>query len=96
MICKIEKKLEEIIDFIRNRSLVVKEIMSLEEAAIYMNVSKSYVYKLTSKREISFFRPGTKLIFFRKKDLDDWMLKNRISSKEEIMNKQSITPKYLQ
>ncbi len=58
--------------------------MSLEEAAKYLNISKSYLYRLTSRSIIPHFKPGGKKIFFDKKDLDRYLMSNRVSSREEI------------
>ncbi len=60
------------------------EILSLSEAAEFLKLSKSCIYKLTSKKEIVHFVPGGKKIYFKKSDLEDWLLKNRISSASEL------------
>ena len=60
------------------------EILSLSEAAEFLKLSKSCIYKLTSKKEIAHFVPGGKKIYFKKSDLKDWLLKNRISSASEL------------
>jgi excisionase family DNA binding protein len=57
-----------------------KEILSFNEAVTYLDVSKSYLYKLTSTNKISFSKPNNKLIYFLRVDLDNWMLQNRNES----------------
>lgn len=57
-------------------SFLHKQIMNLKEAALYMGLSSSMIYKMTMKRELPFSKPGGKLIYFRKCDLDDYMLGN--------------------
>jgi len=57
-----------------------KEVLSFNEAVIYLDVSKSFLYKLTSTNKISFSKPNNKLIYFRRIDLDNWMLQNRNES----------------
>lgn len=57
-----------------------KEIMTLNEAVNYLDVSKSFLYKLTSTNKISFSKPNNKLIYFQRVDLDNWMLQNRNES----------------
>ena len=42
----IEQQLIEIKEFIVQQMLGNKEIMSLSEAAVYMNISKSFLYSL--------------------------------------------------
>jgi excisionase family DNA binding protein len=67
-----------------------KEILSFKEAVAYLDVSKSYLYKLTSTSKISFYKPNNKLIYFRRVDLDNWMLQNRNESigvlKQDVTN----------
>lgn len=81
---KLDKQIDFISEFIRNQAVLTKQILSLEEAAIYMSVSKSYLYKLTSKREIPFYRPGAKLIFFKREELDAWILGHRNAPVTEL------------
>jgi excisionase family DNA binding protein len=80
----LEQQILEIKEIITKQVLIHKEVMSLNEAAIYMDISKSFLYKLTCKRAISFSRPGAKIIFFRKVDLDTWMLGRKVPSVHEL------------
>lgn len=57
-----------------------KEILSLKEASIYMDVSTSFLYKLTSARSITHFKPSGKRIYFRRTDLDSWMTRTKCES----------------
>ena len=57
-----------------------KEILSFNEAVKYLDISKSFLYKLTSANKISFSKPNNKLIYFQRVDLDNWMLQNRNES----------------
>jgi len=61
-----------------------KEVLTLEEAALFMGISRSTLYKMTHKNVISFFRPNGKLIYFEKSELLAWMRKNRVSTNEEV------------
>ncbi len=58
--------------------------LTFKEATDYLGVSKSYLYKLTHKNLIPYYKPGGKLIYFLKKDVDEWLFKNRIRSREQI------------
>jgi excisionase family DNA binding protein len=60
--------------------------MSLKEAAGYLKISPSTLYKKTMNRTISFSKPGGKVIFFLKSDLDDYMMSNQFPSRKEIEN----------
>jgi excisionase family DNA binding protein len=63
----------------------IPERLSLVEAAQYLEVSKSYMYKVTHTRMIPFNKFG-KRVFFYTKELDDWLKENspRYKSKKEI------------
>ena len=67
-----------------------KTILSFKEAISFMDVSKSFLYKLTSKGKINFFKPNNGKIYFKKEDLENWMLQNEVKSfnvLEESVNK---------
>ncbi len=64
--------------------LFQKEILSLQEACIYLCISQSHMYKLTSSRKIPHYSPMGKLIYFKRTELDEWVLKKRRSSQEEM------------
>lgn len=61
-----------------------KNILSFNEALSYLDVSKSFLYKLTSGRGIRFSKPNGGKIYFRKIDLDNFMLSNEQKSKLEV------------
>lgn len=61
-----------------------KEVLTLEEAAVFMGISRSTLYKMTHNNVIPFYRPNGKLIYFEKSELLAWMRKNRAISQEEV------------
>lgn len=61
-----------------------KEILTLDETAEYLNLSKSALYKMTSKREIPFYNPGGKKIYFKRTEIERWVLNSKSQSIEEI------------
>lgn len=61
-----------------------KEVLNSDEAAIYLGISKSTLFKLTSTRVLPFSKPNGKLIYFKRSALDEWMLSNSIPSSAEI------------
>ena len=78
-------QLGEIAEAIANKlSIYHKEVLTLSEAAAYLNLSKSYLYKMTMKKEIPYFKPMGKVCYFNKSDLDNWLHQNRISTDEEL------------
>ena len=63
--------------------LINKHFLSFKEALKYLNVSDSFLYKMTSARKITFFKPSGKLIYFKKEDLDNWLLQKKSKAVEE-------------
>lgn len=63
---------------------VQKKVLSFKEAAIYLDVSHSYLYKLTSLNRIPYFKPQGKKIYFDLNMLEDWQKKNYQVTQEEI------------
>lgn len=61
----------------------VKEILTLEEAAEYLNLAKQTLYGMTSKNEIVFFKRSRK-IYFQQSDLEKYLLDGRRKTKDEI------------
>ena len=61
-----------------------KEVLTTEEAAKYMGVSKSYLYKLTMKQLIPHYKPMGKMCYFKRIELESWLQSNRIATEEEI------------
>ena len=64
-------------------SICTKEILTSTEAAQYMGVALSYLYKLTMRREIPHYKPTGKMVFFRRDELEQWLQNNRIMTQDE-------------
>ena len=58
--------------------------LTLLEAAAYLDISQSYLYKLTSTQQIPHFKPRGKRVYFLKADLDSYLLQNRVKPVDEI------------
>lgn len=74
---RLEQRLDEVL-------LTQKEMLSFDEALRYLKLSASYLYKLTASRAISYFKPGGKLVYFRRADLDAWMQSGKCSSASNL------------
>lgn len=62
----------------------LKEILTIEEAAEFLSVSKSYLYKQMSAQAIPHYKPTGKRCYFKRSELEAWILAGRISTKSEI------------
>ena len=70
----IERKLDEL-------AVANKDVLNLKEAARYLNVSCSHLYKLTYSKQIPHYKPRGKQVYFEKRELDKWLLQNRQTTK---------------
>lgn len=61
--------------------------LTLIEASKYLDISRSYLYKLTHKNQITFYKPNGKKIYFQKADLNKWLFRNKSESEAEIEQK---------
>lgn len=77
-------KLTEIANKLDEQNILQKTVLNLSEAAKYLDISESHLYKLTSSRQIPHFCPQGKKLYFRREELDQWLQRNRQSSSDEI------------
>lgn len=85
---------EEFVGFIRDLKtclFYLKEDLTLKEAAKYLGLSASTLYKMTMHNEIPFYRPGKRRLYFRRKDLEQWINQNRQSTNEEMQAEASLS-----
>lgn len=61
-----------------------KEVLTSDEAARYMGISKSYLYKLTMKLAIPHYKPTGKMCYFNRAELESWLQSNRVATANEI------------
>lgn len=80
----LNERLERIEKLLESQSINSKIIYSIEEVAEYIGVSKGYVYKMTSRGLIPYYKPNGKTLYFKKEEIDDWLLRNRQSTNAEI------------
>lgn len=80
---KLESRMERDLKF-----LVVqkKEILTIDDVALILNLSTSQIYKLTMMGEIKFYKPHGKRIYFKKSDIDEWVFRDSETSEAEKLN----------
>lgn len=82
----IQRELSEIKEYLLCQMSLQKEILNFQEAAAFLGISKSSLYKMTSARRIPFYVPSGKLLYFKKRELEVWLLQNRQGTKGEILD----------
>lgn len=80
------QKLQKLEADLSELKLMRKDFLSFNEACLYLDLSSSSLYKLTSKAKIPHYCPNGKKLYFKRTELDEWLLQNRKSEsdKEEI------------
>lgn len=79
--------LEELSDLVADKTIFcTKEVLTSEEVARYMGVSRSYLYKLTMRREIPHYKPMGKICYFNRQEVEQWLQSNRVATDTELNN----------
>lgn len=79
------EELKQVADMVTaNTIFCTKEVLTSDEAAKYMGVSKSYLYKLTMNQQIPHFKPMGKMCYFNRQELEQWLQSNRVATTAEI------------
>lgn len=63
-----------------------KNVLTAKEVAVLTNKSENRIYHLVSSREIPHYKQGKKT-YFRRSEIEDWMLQDRVPTNQEIYKK---------
>lgn len=76
---------KEIADEVVKRTLYCsKLILTTEEAAAYLGLSKSYLYKMMMEQRVPYYKPMGKMCYFDRRELEEWLHSNRSATEAEI------------
>ena len=80
------EELRQVADLITaNTIFCTKEVLTSDECAKYLGVSKSCLYKWTMTRQIPHFKsPKGKICFFNRQEVEAWMQSNRVATDAEL------------
>ena len=78
-----ETSIEMRVAELENLVLHSKNVLSFEEASRFLNLSKSYLYKLTSGNLIPHYKPQGKVLYFEKTELEAWLRQNPIRTQAQ-------------
>lgn len=70
-----------------NTIFTTKEVLTSDEAAAYMGISKSYLYKLTMRQQVPHYKPMGKMCYFNRAELEQWLQQNRCATATEITDR---------
>ena len=80
-------KLDAIEQRLVEQNLLQKEIFNFAETCLYLDLSRSHLYKLTSTNAIPCYCPQGKKLYFRRAELDVWLTSCRNASINEVEQK---------
>ena len=78
--------LEELVDCltkVENSISVCKTYLTTGEAASYLKTTKHAILAAVKRKELNYYCPPGKGYYFNKEELDNWVLKFKVSSEED-------------
>lgn len=79
--------MDEILEYLKkveaNSLLAAKNVLTLEDVAALTGLSKSHLYKMTCRKEIPYYKPNGKLVYFDRAEVETWMKQNRVNTAQE-------------
>ena len=66
-------------------AIMQKSVLTAQEAALYLGWSISYLYKKTMSKDVPHYKPMGKTLYFDRLELEAWMKRNRVASKDELL-----------
>lgn len=78
------EQLDRIEKLLKEQQTMQKQVLNFNEACAYLELSQSHLYKLTSTGAVPHYKPNGKKIYFNREELDNWLLRNRMQSQDEI------------
>lgn len=76
--------LQKEVEKLKSLLYAAKEVLNLEEAATFLGISKSSLYKMTHNQVIPFYKPNNKMVYFEKTELLKWLRQNPVASQAQI------------
>lgn len=60
-----------------SRDQQMNHYLTAQEAAVYLRKSSGAIHNMVYRRQLTAYKPGGRLLF-RKEEIDQWVLKNRL------------------
>ena len=76
-------ELHKRIENLENSQYTNKDVLTFDEACKYLGVSDSLLYKLTAAKAVPHYKPRGKMIYFKKLELNEWLLHNQVITVEQ-------------
>jgi excisionase family DNA binding protein len=83
---KIFQEFEEVKRLIKLQTSINKNVLTIEEASLLTGLKISTLYKYVSENQIPSYKPQGKRLFFKRTELENWLLRNKQKSNYELEN----------
>ena len=81
----IDQEIKEQLDRIEQYSLIAaKNVLNIQEAAIILGMTVEGVRYNVRNNRLPYYKPNINRLYFKKSELEDWMMQNRSKSMAEI------------
>jgi excisionase family DNA binding protein len=67
----------------RNTLLGAKKMLDVDDMVLLYKIKKSYLYKMTCNRQIPYYKPNGKQIYFDREEIEAWFKRNRVATATE-------------
>lgn len=67
----------------RNSLLAAKNVLTIDDVVSLTGLSKGHIYKLTCNRQIPYYKPNCRLLYFDRAEVEAWMKQNRQNTQAE-------------
>jgi len=67
--------------------ILLEKPLNIVEAAAFTGLSKNYLYNLVHMKRIPFYKPENGKIYFKPKELHDFIYRGRVSADYELKEK---------
>ncbi len=80
--------LQQVADLITaNIIYTQKAVLTTDEAARYMGIAKSTLYKMMMRKQIPYSQPSGKVAYFNRLELEAWLMSNRVATADELQDR---------
>lgn len=83
-----DETLQRVADLITaNIIYTQKAVLTTDEAAKYMGIAKSTLYKMMMRKQVPYSQPSGKVAYFNRLELEAWLMSNRVATTDELTDK---------
>ncbi len=66
-----------------NTLLSAKSVLTTHDVVLLTGISETHLRNMRMRREIPYYRKSGKLIYYDRKEIEDWMKENRVDTFSE-------------